>query len=98
MRIFVRFGNRCYVDEIDTSELFDNMKVFEKLFQTLIEQVVKDYKDANGKEIHRCEIIGGNCHWALFKRMILDIFGKLDIPMISFVIAKMSLTIPSYIK
>lgn len=67
------------------------MKIFEKVLQTLIEQVVKDYKDAHGEEIHRCEIIGGNCHWVLFKEMILNIFEKLDIPMISFVIAKMSL-------
>ena len=67
------------------------MKIFDKVLQTLIEQVVRDYKDAHGEEIHRCEIIGGNCHWVLFKEMILNIFEKLDIPMISFVIAKMSL-------
>ena len=67
------------------------MKIFENVLQTLIEQVVRDYKDAHGEEIHRCEIIGGNCHWVLFKEMILNIFEKLDIPMISFVIAKMSL-------
>lgn len=91
MRIPVRLQNRCYVDEINTSEILDNMKIFEKLFQALIEQVVKDYKDAHGEEIHRCEIVGGNCHWVLFKEMIPNIFGKLDIPIISFVIAKISL-------
>lgn len=91
MRILVCLENRCYVDDINTSEILDNMKIFEKVLQTLIEQVVKDYKDAHGEEIHRCEIIGGNCHWVLFKEMILNIFEKLDIPMISFVIAKMSL-------
>ena len=91
MRILVWLENRCYVDDINTSEILDNMKIFEKVLQTLIEQVVRDYKDAHGEEIHRCEIIGGNCHWVLFKEMILNIFEKLDIPMISFVIAKMSL-------
>lgn len=91
MRILVCLENRCYVDDINTSEILDNMKIFEKVLQTLIEQVVRDYKDAHGEEIHRCEIIGGNCHWVLFKEMILNIFEKLDIPMISFVIAKMSL-------
>ena len=91
MRILVCLENRCYVDDFNTSEILDNMRIFEKVLQTLIEQVVKDYKDAHGEEIHRCEIIGGNCHWVLFKEMILNIFEKLDIPMISFVIAKMSL-------
>lgn len=91
MRILVCLENRCYVDDINTSEILDNMKIFENVLQTLIEQVVRDYKDAHGEEIHRCEIIGGNCHWVLFKEMILNIFEKLDIPMISFVIAKMSL-------
>ena len=91
MKILVCLENRCYVDDINTSEILDNMKIFEKVLQTLIEQVVRDYKDAHGEEIHRCEIIGGNCHWVLFKEMILNIFEKLDIPMISFVIAKMSL-------
>ena len=91
MRILVCLENRCYVDDINTSEILESMKIFDKVLQTLIEQVVRDYKDAHGEEIHRCEIIGGNCHWVLFKEMILNIFEKLDIPMISFVIAKMSL-------
>ena len=91
MRILVCLENRCYVDDINTSEILESMKIFENVLQTLIEQVVRDYKDAHGEEIHRCEIIGGNCHWVLFKEMILNIFEKLDIPMISFVIAKMSL-------
>ena len=56
MRILVCLENRCYVDDINTSEILDNMKIFEKVLQTLIEQVVKDYKDAHGEEIHRCEV------------------------------------------
>lgn len=61
------------------SEVKDALNDLLNAFKGLVEQIVKICKVKHVEHIDRCEVVGGNSNWKLFKNKLLECFEKHDI-------------------
>lgn len=71
------------VDEVETSKVEDVLNELLEGFEKVLDEIVAVCKERQVLKIDRCEVVGGNSNWQLFKNRLLQFFKKNENMMIS---------------
>lgn len=64
------------VDEVKTSDVENELSGLLKNFEELLDNIIAVCKERQVLKIDRCEVVGGNSNWQLFKNKLLEFFRK----------------------